>query len=124
MLERKLEEEQEGPVAGGEDEEADDVLSQDSENYNDDYKIMVQNQKQNAGVEQDVAQNQEGQEEMAFVDNCTPASPQNDGIDNQNLKFEADDLAASIRDSINRDARQEERDEVASVYSELDQSMR
>jgi len=43
MLERKLEEEQEGPVAGGEDEEADDVLSQDSENYNDDYKIMVQN---------------------------------------------------------------------------------
>jgi hypothetical protein len=124
MLERKLEEEQEGPVAGGEDEEADDVLSQDSENYNDDYKIMVQNQKQNAGVEQDVAQNQEGQEEMAFVDNCTPASPQNDGNDNQNLKFEADDLAASIRDSINRDARQEERDEVASVYSELDQSMR
>jgi len=124
MLERKLEEEQEGPVAGGEDEEADDVLSQDSENYNDDYKIMVQNQKQNAGVEQDVAQNQEGQEEMAFVDNCTPASPQNDGNDIQNLKFEADDLAASIRDSINRDARQEERDEVASVYSELDQSMR
>jgi len=124
MLERKLEEEQEGPVAGGEDEEADDVLSQDSENYNDDYKIMVQNQKQNAGVEQDVAQNQEGQEEMAFVDNCTPASPQNDGNDNQNLKFEADDLAASIRDSINRDARQEERDEVASDYSELDQSMR
>jgi len=61
---------------------------------------------------------------MAFVDNCTPASPQNDGNDNQNLKFEADDLAAPIRDSINRDARQEERDEVASVYSELDQSMR
>ena len=52
------------------------------------------------------------------------AGQDNQGDDNQNLKFEADDLAASNRDSINRDARQEERDEVASVYSELDQSMR
>ena len=42
---------------------------------------------------------------MAFDDNCSHTSPQNDGNDNQNLKFEADDLAASIRDSINRDAR-------------------
>lgn len=45
MLERKLEEEQADHQ--DEDQDADDVLSQDSENYNDDYKIMVQNQKLN-----------------------------------------------------------------------------
>ena len=41
-----------------------------------------------------------------------------DQINNDN-----DDLAESIHDSINKEARQSEKDEVESVYSELDQTM-
>ena len=41
-----------------------------------------------------------------------------DQINNDN-----EDLAESIHDSINKEARQSEKDEVESVYSELDQTM-
>lgn len=69
-------------------------------------------------MDQDIAQNSDEVDQMSF--------DQTNGDVNDPLQFDPDqqdDLSASIRDSINKEARQSERDEVESVYSELDQNM-
>ena len=65
MLERKLIEEKIKKVGGGDEasNKSTDFLSQDSENYNDDYKLAVQNQ-----LDQDITQREDSQEDMSFQD--------------------------------------------------------
>lgn len=115
MLERKIEEENQYQ----ENQDDSDPLSQDSENYNQDYQIMAKN---NPKLDQDIAQNSDDQDQMSFDHDAS----KNEVIyqEQETLDPEQhDDLAASIRDSINKDVRQSEKEELESVYSELDQSM-
>jgi hypothetical protein len=73
-------------------------------------------------MDQDIAQNSDFLADMSFEHELSKHDIL--AIDPIELDPENnEDLATSIRDSINKDARQSERDELESVYSELDQSM-
>ena len=86
---------------------------------------MVQNDP--TAVVQDVDQvENQGEEEMEFVDNKSTGGPEVDmnNISNcRKTEIENDEECQQINKSINQELRNEEKDEVDSVYSELNETM-
>lgn len=110
MLDRKLMEEQfdrEIKCANDYDE-----LSQDSENYNDEYMQQVQNQPKEAAPEQEEQLSfEDAKQDSANGDACQLAEAEGEDP--------VDDLAQEIRDSLNINQKASEAAEVESAYSEL-----
>lgn len=109
MLERKLLEEEEAQMNGS------DLLSQDSENYNEDYKLMVQDQQYDpTGEEMDFEEERKSTERIEVQMQNTTSHVQR--------QQDEDDALTEMSESINREEREAQREEVESAYSELDQS--
>jgi hypothetical protein len=118
MLERKLEEEECDNIMNHSG--SDSLLSQDSENYNDEYKMMVKNKVKDQDQDREIVPDEE--EKMSFdskhnsIELC---------MENTVSKRHSENDAelSQMNESINKDARQNQMDEVESVYSGLNESM-